>query len=100
MRGFLDWIYHHDGGRDCRSAVLRGDHHCDVVWWSELSRAARDMVDVVAIDVVGARWSCLGRGRRGRSSVSSSLDGWNEVDLVLKAQMSTAAAADLMQLGE
>ena len=23
--------YRHDCGRDCRSAVLRGDHHCDVV---------------------------------------------------------------------
>ena len=23
-----------DGGRDCHSAVLHGDHHCDVVWWS------------------------------------------------------------------
>jgi len=52
------------------------------------------------VDVVKAQWSRSGRGRRGRSSVSSSLDGWNEVDLVLKAQMSTAAAADLMQLGE
>ena len=26
--------YRHDGGRGCRSAVLHGDHHCDVVWWS------------------------------------------------------------------
>ena len=45
-----------DGGRGCRSAVLHGDHHCDVVlWsrWSELGRAARDVVDVV-------------RDRRGR----------------------------------
>ena len=23
-----------DSGRGCHSAVLRGDHHCDVVWWS------------------------------------------------------------------
>ena len=23
-----------DGGRGCHSAVLRGDHHCDMVWWS------------------------------------------------------------------
>ena len=40
----------HDGGRDCHCAVLCGDHYCDVVWWSrwsELSRAARDVVDVV-----------------------------------------------------
>ena len=60
--------YHHDCSRDCRSAVLRGDHHCDVVlWsrWSELGGAARDVVDVVAVDVVGARRSCSGRGRRG-----------------------------------
>ena len=61
------------GGRGCRSAVLRGDHHCDVVWWSmwpELGGAARDVVDVAAVDVVGARRSCSGRGRgrRGRSS--------------------------------
>ena len=58
----------HDCGRDCRSAVLRGDHYCDVVWWSmwsELSGAARDVVDVVAVDVVGARWSRPGRGRCG-----------------------------------
>ena len=34
----------HDDGRGCRSAVLRGDHHCDVVWWSELGGAARDVV--------------------------------------------------------
>ena len=58
-----------DGGRGCHSAVLRGDHHCDVVWWSrwsELGRAARDVVDVVwwselegaARDVVW--WSKLG----------------------------------------
>ena len=39
-----------DGGRGCHSAVLRGDHHCDVVWWSrwsELGGAARYVVDVV-----------------------------------------------------
>ena len=104
--------YSHDGGHGCRSAVLRGDHHCDVVWWSMWSELARDVVDVVrgrssaellgtwstwsVVDVVGAQRSRSGRGRRGRSSVSSSLDGWNEVDLVLKAQMSTTAAADLM----
>ena len=35
----------HDCGRDCRSAILRGDHHCDVVWWSTWS----------VVDVVGAR---------------------------------------------
>ena len=29
-----------DGGRGCHSAVLRGDHHCDVVWWSELGGTA------------------------------------------------------------
>ena len=47
----------HDGGRGCRSAILRGDHHCDVVWWSmwsELGGAAQDVVDVVW-------WSELGR---------------------------------------
>ena len=49
-----------DGGRGCHSAVLRGDHHCDVVWWSrwsELGGAARDVVDVVW-------WSELGRAAR------------------------------------
>jgi hypothetical protein len=73
-----------DGGRGCRSAVLRGDHHLRrglVVWWSELCGAARDVVvvvwwstwselgraarDVVDVVVVGARQSCSGRGRRG-----------------------------------
>ena len=52
--------YRHDGGRGCRSAVLRGDHNCDVVWWStwlELGGAARDVVDVVW-------WSELGRAAR------------------------------------
>ena len=49
----------------------------DVVgaWWSRSGRgrrglvvggATRDVVDVVAVDVVGARRSCLGRGRRSR----------------------------------
>ena len=55
------------GGRGCRSAVLRGDHYLRrglVVWWSELGGAARDVVDVVAVDVVGARRSRSGRGRR------------------------------------
>ena len=52
-----------DGGRSCHSAVLRGDHHCDVVWWSRWS--GRGLV-------VGARRSRLGRGlvvgaRRSRS---------------------------------
>ena len=39
-----------DGGRSCHSAVLHGNHHCDVVWWlrwSELGGAARDVVGVV-----------------------------------------------------
>ena len=56
----------HDGGRGCRSAVLRGDHHCDVVWWlrwSELGRAAQDVDDVV-------------RGRCGRSS-AEPLETWS-----------------------
>ena len=69
-----------DGGRGCHSAVLRGDHHCDVVWWSKLGGAARDVVDVVrgrcgrssaepletwsVVDVVGAWWSRSGCGRR------------------------------------
>jgi len=39
--------------------------------WSELDGAARDVVDVVAVDVVGARRSCSGHGRRG--SLSGSL---------------------------
>ena len=30
-----------DGGRGCHSAVLRGDHHCDVVWWSRWSELGR-----------------------------------------------------------
>ena len=37
-----------DGGHGCHGAVLHGDHHCDVVWWSrwsELGGAAWDMVD-------------------------------------------------------
>jgi len=64
----------HDGGRGCRSAVLRGDHHCDVVWWSmwsELGGAARDVVDVV-------------RGRRGRSSAEllGTWSTWSVVDVV------------------
>ena len=37
---------------------------CTTWSWSELGGAARDMVDVV---VVGARWSCSGRGRRGEN---------------------------------
>ena len=51
----------HDGGHGCRSAVLRGDHHWDVVlWsrWSELGGVARGVVNVV-------------RGRRGQSSAVS-----------------------------
>ena len=64
----------HDGGRGCRSAVLRGDHHCDVVWWSmwsELGGAARDVVDVV-------------RGRHGRSSAEllGTWSTWSVVDVV------------------
>ena len=66
------------GGRGCRSAVLRGDHHCDVVWWSmwsELGGAARDVVDVVAVDVVGARRSRSGRGRRlGQLAIGDGVD--------------------------
>jgi len=34
--------------------------------WSELGGAARDEVNVVAVNVVGARRSCSGRSRRGR----------------------------------
>jgi len=52
----------HDDGHGCRSAVLRGDHHCDVVWWStwlELGGAARDVVDVV-----WSMWSKLGGAAR------------------------------------
>ena len=49
-----------DGGRGYHSAVLHGDHHCDMVWWSrwlELGGAARDVVDVVW-------WSELGGAAR------------------------------------
>ena len=52
-----------DGGRSCHSAVLHGDHHCNVVWWSrwsELGGAARDVVDVVWWSM----WSELGRATR------------------------------------
>ena len=52
-----------DVGRGCHSAALRGDHHCDVVWWSrwsELSKAARDVVNVVW----WSRWSELGGAAR------------------------------------
>ena len=38
-----------DGGRGCHSAVLRGDHHCDVV----------------AVDVVGTRRGSLSGSLRG-----------------------------------
>ena len=34
--------------------------------WLELGGAARDVVDVVDMVVVGARWSYSGRGRHGR----------------------------------
>ena len=68
----------HDDGRGCRSAVLCGDHYCDVVWWSmwsELGGAARDVVDVVAVDVVGARRSRSGRGRRlGQLAIGDGVD--------------------------
>ena len=60
-----------DGGRGCHSVVLRGDHHCDVVWWSrwsELDRAARDVVDVV-------------RGQCGRSS-AEPLETWSTWSMV------------------
>jgi len=63
----------HDCGHDCRSAVLHGDHHYDVVWWPmwlelggaardvvNMVRAARDMVDVVVVEAQ------RGRSRRGR----------------------------------
>ena len=43
----------HDGSHGCHSTVLCGDHHCDVVWWSELGGAARDMVDVVWWSEIG-----------------------------------------------
>ena len=55
--------YRHDCGRDCRSAVLRGNHHCDVVlWsmWSELGGAAQDVVDVVWwSELGGAAWDVV-----------------------------------------
>ena len=70
----------HDCGRNCRSAVLRDDHHCDVVWWSrwsELGRAARDVVDVV-------------RGRRGRSSAQPR--GRSVLDAICVCAHASAAA--------
>ena len=68
-----------DGGRGCHSAVLRGDHHCDVVWWSELGGAARDVVDVVWwSEVGGAAQDVVDvvRGRCGRSS-EEPLEAWS-----------------------
>ena len=66
----------HDGGRGFHSAVLRGDHYCDVVWWSEVGGAARDVVDMVR-----ARQSCSGHGRRGRSSAEllGTWSTWSEL---------------------
>ena len=64
-----------DGGRGYHSAVLHGDHHCDVIWWSrwlELGRAARDVVDVV-------------RGRHGCSSSSVVGDGVGAVGAAFAA---------------
>ena len=65
-----------DGGRGSHSAVLHGNHHCDVVWWSrwlELGRAARDVVDMV-------------RGRRGRSSAEplGTWSTWSVVDVAAR----------------
>ena len=63
----------HDCGLDCRSAVLRGDHHGDVVlWsrWSELGRAARDVVDVV-----GTRRGSLDGSLRLANGSDSLFDG-------------------------
>ena len=69
-----------DGSRGCHSAILRGDHHCDVVWWSkwsELGGAARDVVNVVW----WSRWSELGGAARDVvwwsrwSELSGLLDG-------------------------
>ena len=72
----------HDCGRDRRSAVLRDDHHCDVVWWSmwsELGGAAQDVVDVVwwSAELLGT-WSTWSR------STWSELGGaaWDVVDVV------------------
>ena len=67
----------HDCGRDCRSAVLRGDHHCDVVlWsrWSELGGAARDVVDVVAVEA-----------RRSQDVVEDIDELWTFYILVVEA---------------
>ena len=60
-----------DSGRGCHSAVLCGNHHCDVVWWLELGGAAQDVVDVV-------------RGRCGRSSAEplETWSTWSVVDMV------------------
>ena len=72
-----------DGGRGCHSAVLRGDHHCDVVWqsmWSELGGAAQDVVDVF-------------HGRRGWSSAellgtwSAWSGGRSSSDAMMAAQL-------------
>ena len=124
---------------------LRGDHHCDVVWWSggwslveplgtwsgglvvgarrsysgcgrrgrgrrgrssaellemwstwsrstwsELGGATRDVVDVVAVDVVGARRSCSRCGRHGLVvGARQSRSGRGRRGLVVGAQQSS-----------
>ena len=93
-----------DGGRGCHSAVLRGDHHCDVVWWSrwsELGGATRDVVDVVW----WSRWSELGGSLDGscsslarRGSLSGSMWlvhrlGRSSSDAMMAAQLLPKAIA-------
>ena len=51
-----------DGGRSCHSAVLRGDHHCDVVWWSGGQCLVKPLGTWSGGLVVGARRSRSGRG--------------------------------------
>ena len=54
-----------NGGRGCHSAVLCGDHHCDVVWWSrwsELGGAARDVVWWSSWSELGGARSAARRG--------------------------------------
>ena len=59
----------HDGGHGCRSAVLRGDHYCDVVWWSEVGGAALDVV-------WWSMWSELGRAARDVVDVVRGRSDW------------------------
>ena len=62
------WTCYRDGGRGCRSAVLRGDYYCD--WWSE--------------QVGQTIWSMARAGRCCRSAslcsreAGDALSAWSE----------------------